>query len=172
MIDIQFDTSGINKLVKGLERKVKLLERGRREYLSYLLINCNVQNDLEHQILKEVYNSSEPDWYERTHNLLKSARAEVRGNEIHIFIDSQWLGQQHNANHTSIETGTSEEAHRGSYELQVEKGYFYDNKIGHAYKTGERPFMKKTFEDLQRKIIGGEYRANKILEPLLKGWST
>ena len=173
MINIQFDTSGIDKFVKSLDRKIKDLRRGQREYLDYLLNSCNVQADLEHQIIKEVYSKPLDDnsWYKRTENLLKSAKVEIRGEEIHIFIDNQWLGQQHNANYTSIETGTATEAHRGSYELQVEKGWYYNNRIGNPYKKEARPFMQKTFEELERKIMGGEYSADKILEPLIKGWA-
>ena len=175
MFSINIDTSEIRKSVNkiaGLKRRINLHVKN---YLELLMGRgrVSVQGELKRKINKLVYEESEtPEFYERTYSLFNSVRVVKKDNEIHLYIDDEWLNKRPHVSESSMSTGNALNARPNAntpYSLRVEEDFIYNNLTINQLREGSH-YMKKTFDKLFEDIMSGEKRASQILEPILGSW--
>lgn len=180
MLNVQIDTSGVKKMVYKIKNLNPRLTKSIKNYMQILMGNgaVSIQGVLQEKILELVYMRDEPRFYKRTESLFDSVRVRVEDNNIHLYIDDQWLSNRpHVRNRTDISTGLARNARPNSpvpYSIRVEEDFTYKN----AHPLGSHDnfregsgYMKATFEQLKSEILSGNKRADKIIEPIFRSWS-
>jgi hypothetical protein len=173
---IKFDINEINKManrIKNLKSNIKI---GKKRYLKMLIgsSNINIQGKLKSKINKLVYQTEEPDFYERTYDLFNSVKVMKTDNKTILYIDDEWLSTRPQVINKSKSTGTATNAHGNPstpYSLRVEKDFNYRNERGHDYNRKGSHYMEETFNELVSDVINGEADPIEIINPILKKWS-
>lgn len=176
---IQFDTGGLEQLIRDIDKFEKALEDGIYVFIELLDRKIHIDDILAKNIDKLVYSSKDPNWYERTGDLLRAVRLEKDGkNEIHLYMDDNWLGNRPQARGMKPSTGFDPSVHDGEgYSMNVEQGHYYINKDNGVARyrdwyTEPRPFMEETYEELVNKLDNGQIDAKVILKYLFQKWET
>src|SRR5690554_2257792 len=130
MINIKFDTSQLDTLIRKLEQSQRLLQEGKEKYYQFLINNVHIESRLKEKIEQEVYNSAnEPKQYVWTKDLLAATRLKEEDGKLYLYMDDKWLGTRPQANKTSYKTGQDSSVHQGEgYSKNVEWGYTYINE--------------------------------------------
>ena len=176
MFNINIDTREIRRMsnkISGLKRRINL---HIENYLQLLLGHggVSVKGKLKKNINILVYEQSEePDFYERTYSLFNAVRVEKIGNEIHLYIDDEWLSNRPHVRENSMRTGNALNAGSNAqtpYSIRVEEDFIYHNPYFDTERTGSG-YMRATFNELFEDIMAGDKRADQILEPILGSWN-
>jgi|GEM_PF-6206756 hypothetical protein len=184
MIKIDIDIPDLDELMIRLQLlREQLDEDGLKQYLDLLMGDgdVSVSATLQANIYDMVYNSpvemiagnnykvnTEPTHYQRTGALLDAVRAEVKGNNLHLYIDDNYLAGQESPG--TLETGTATNMNETPYSLRVENDFVYENAQGVDVLRKGSKYMQKTYEELKLQIMQGRKNPKTILMPLLGMW--
>lgn len=184
MIKIDMDIPKLDDLIVRLHLlREQLDEDGLQEYLNMLASDgeVSIQPILERNIYDLVYSSpvemivgdeyqvkSEPEYYERTEALFNAVRSRVEGNQIHLYIDDDYLKGRENTG--SMETGTATNLDETPYSLRVENDFVYENEKGKDVLRKGSKYMQKTYEELKLQVLQGSRSPRILLMPLLGMW--
>jgi len=165
---------GLDDLVSSSKALAPAIKRGKREFLSrHVVIEVNLQGNLVRNLMRLVYNNSDPDTYKRTMSLLNSIRLEHRANSVSVYMDGDYLRQASNTP-TFWETGQAPNSKGVNYAFHVEEGHYYNNVAGAGkfsdravnVTTEPRPFMEATWQQVLSKI-----NPNRIADRAVRMWS-
>lgn len=173
---IKFDTSEINKMANKIRNLSSNIEIGKKRYLQMLVGsgNVNLQGKLKSKINALVYQTEEPEFYERTYDLFNSVKVTSTDNKVFLYIDDEWLSSRPQVLNKSKSTGTATNAHGNPstpYSLRVEKDFNYRNETGHDYNRKGSHYMRETFNELLNDVTSGKANPVEIINPILKKWS-
>lgn len=184
MINIDIDIPKLDDLKIRLQLlKEQLDEDGLQDYLEMLASDgqVSIQPVLERNIYDLVYNSpiemyvgdtyqvkNSPKYYQRTEALFDAVRTRVEGNEIHLYIDDNFLASKEATG--TLETGTATNLEEQPYSLRVENEFLYENEKGKDVLRKGSKYMKKTYEELKLQVLQGNRSPRILLMPLLGMW--
>lgn len=182
MIKIEVNAPKLPDLKQKMRTFKTKLTIGQKMYLRKLMGSgaVSVEAKLKQKLLSLLYQDSEPDYYERTMSLLEATRAEMEGNQIHLYIDDEWLDQQPHVQEQNMRHGYAYNARAGArtpYSMRVEEDFDYRHRPGGS-SAGEftvrrsgTQYMKNTFDAILEDIKSGDKQPKEILKPIIGDWS-
>lgn len=184
MIKVDFEKDDFDGLYDRLKIvRQSLTERGVQKWFDLLLGDgsISIETTLKDNIMDLVYmkptemivndeyrSVDKPNFYERTERLHNATKVIIRGNEIHLFMDDEALGDRGSL--TDMSKGTATNLSETPYSLRVENDFIYENNYGvDVLRKGDK-YMEKTYQEIKGKILAGELNPKRILTPVLGVW--
>lgn len=180
MFSVNIDVSGVQKVKRKIMKINYQLTINIRKYMKILMGSgaLSIQSILQRKIMELVYLRDEPKFYQRTESLFEAVRVKAQGDEIDLYMDDEWLSNRPHVQERSLKTGLAKNATPNSpvpYSVRVEKDFTYQNTVPSVgYHDVERKgsgYMRETFRQIKEDILNGDKDADRIIRPILRGWS-
>lgn len=168
------EIKGLEGLTSSAKMLAPKLQEGKKDFITkHIIIEINISGRVVKNLMRLVYDNSDPDTYKRTMSLLNSVRLEMLEDGVSVYMDGDYL-RQASSTPTFWETGQAPNSKNVNYAFHVEEGHYYNNISG-AGKFSDiavdvtmeaRPFMEATWYQILSKID-----INRITDKAVRMWS-
>lgn len=165
--------------LEGLKRKSRHLSSSYRQGINdffrrHLGREVRVSGLVIRNINRMIYQTEDPDWYERTGALLESVKIEETDRSYLLYMDGEYLERKSAESDFTKHEGFDAWVKGVNYAWLVERGHTFMNitdrgstPVQIPYTMDSRPFMDNAWFEMLTSI-----RPEVILEPLFRMWSS
>jgi len=163
---VRIKIEGMNELTAKSNNMIAQIESGKRRFINFLTHSIQIDAVVIRYINRMIYDTPEPEWYERTQNLKRAVMSEETENGVRVYMNKGYLQAVSNRYPTKA-TGLDPQKKGVDYSWYVHEGTQFNNIYQKDVVMEGRPFMQQTWEEILPRID-----PLIILQPLLRMWRT